>query len=274
MHVEAMKARFRAAPQQVTVSVHRGRWGPLPENSAAAIREASAWDVVEIDLRLDENGTPYVIHDASLLRTTGASAASDGAKPGLIDVLFLKEGAGGDAATMTDEGVPYIEAAFDALGPNAVFDLDVKRDQDIEPVAAYIASLGQQGRATLKIDVANMADIERLHTLEHNHDIMIMAKLALRTDADLAVMEHLRDADVALVEVWFADLAVLEQACAIGGESLRVGVFTLDGIHCCGMSDANALADPDAVWGRLIDAGVRQIMTDRPAELSTYLASR
>ena len=274
MHAQAMKARFRAAPENVTVSVHRGCWGPLPENSAAGIRKASAWDVVEIDLRLAENGRPYVIHDPSLTRTTGAWAASDGAEGDLLDVLFLKEGAGGDDAPMTDEGIPFIEDAFAALGPDAVFDLDVKREQDIEAVAAYVAKLGQQGRATLKIDVPTEWAIPRLRALEEKYDIMFMAKLPLRTEQDVAVMEILRAADVAMVEVSFQTIELLEKACAIGGDDIRVGVFTLDGIHCCDMSDANALADPDAVWGRLIDVGVRQIMTDQPERLSAYLATR
>lgn len=274
MHVNAMKARFRAAPNKVTVSVHRGFWDPLPENSAAGIRKASAWDVVEIDVRLDENGRPYVIHDPTLTRTTGAWAASDGAEADLLNALFLKEAAGGDGAPVTNEGIPYIEDAFSALGPNAVFDLDVKRDQDIEAVAAYVATLGQQGRATLKIDVPTEWEITRLRALEEKYDIMIMAKLPLRTDEDVAVMEILRAADVAMVEVSFETIPLLEKACAIAGDILRVGVFTLDDVHCCDMSDANAIADPGAVWGRLIDAGVRQIMTDQPERLSAYLATR
>ena len=275
MSVQDMKARFRAAPDRVTVSVHRGLWDPLPENSLAAIRKASAWDVVEVDVRLDERGHPYLMHDASLARTTGACAESDGAEADLLRALRLKEGAGGDGIAMTDQPVPTIEAAFDAIeGSDAVFDLDVKRDEDVEAVAAHVANLGAQGRATVKIDVPTEREITRLQALEDKYDIMVMAKLSLATDEDVAVLEVLRAADVAMVEVSFASLDLLARACAIGEDAVRVGVFTLDGIHCCGMSDARALENPDDVWGRLIDAGVRQIMTDRPHAVSTYLSSR
>lgn len=256
------------------VSVHRGFWGPLPENSLAAIRKASAWDVVEIDLRLDEAGQPYLMHDATLTRTTGAWAASDGVDAGLMRVLRLKEGAGGDDATMSNEGVPALAEAFSALSDDAIFDLDVKRDEDIEAVAAFVAQFGQGGRGTLKIDVPTEWDITRLRALEERHDVMVMAKLALRSDEDLGVVELLRAAGVAAVEVSYTSVDILARACAIGGDSMRLGVYTLDGIHCCGMADAKALEDPGKVWGRLVDAGVGLIMTDRASELSDYLSSR
>ncbi len=274
MHVEKMKAWFRAASDRVVVSVHRGLWGPLPENSLAGIRKASDWDVVEIDIQLDVNGRPFVMHDATLERMTGAKDASDGAGVELLRSLRLKEGMGGKDARLTDEPVPDIEAAFAALGGDAIFDLDVKRDEDIEAVAAYVAGLGMQSRGTLKIDVETERDIARLHALEAQYDVMIMAKLKLRSDADLSVVEMLRAADVALVEVFYETLDLLQKACEIGGDGLRVGVFTLDGIHCCGMSDAKALKNPDAIWGKLIDAGVGQIMTDHPQALTSYLAAR
>ncbi|MDA9865477.1 glycerophosphodiester phosphodiesterase family protein [bacterium] len=268
-----MKARFRTAPDRVMVSVHRGLWDPLPENSLAGIRKASQWDVVEIDLRLDENDRPFVMHDDTLARTTGALIDADGVAADVLAGLRLKEAAGGDGALLTDEPVPDIAAAFEALGGDAIFDLDVKRDKDIEAVAAFVAGLGMESRATLKIDVETERDIARLQVLEAQHDVMIMAKVKLLSDADLDVIKMLCTADVAVVEVFFKTLDLLQRACDIAGNALRVGVFTLDGIHCCGMSDAKSMDDPDAIWGRLIDAGVRQIMTDRPNELSEYISA-
>ena len=274
MHVEKMKSRFRAASDRVVVSVHRGLWGPLPENSLAGICRASDWDVVEIDLQLDENGRPFVMHDATLERMTGAIDISDGAGMELLRSLRLREGKGGNNARLTDEPVPDIEAAFGALGGEAIFDLDVKRDEDVEAVAAYVAGLGMQSRATLKIGVETERDIARLKALEAQYDVTIMAKQKLRSDADLTVVEMLCSADVVLVEVFYETIDLLQRACDIGGDMLRVGVFTLDGIHCCGMSDAKALQNPDMIWGKLIDAGVGQIMTDHPRELSAYLTAR
>ena len=76
MSVAALKSRFREDPSRVMISVHRGRWNPLPENSLAAIRAAAAWDVVEVDLRLASDGTAYLMHDDTLERTANHPAAS------------------------------------------------------------------------------------------------------------------------------------------------------------------------------------------------------
>ncbi|NNE81443.1 MAG: glycerophosphodiester phosphodiesterase family protein [Silicimonas sp.] len=274
MSVEDMKAWFRRDRGRPIISVHRGDWNPLPENSLAAIRSASAWDVVEIDLRLSANGEPIVVHDDTLLRTAGAGMATDGARLDDIASLRLKSGAGGVDATKTEERVPKLAEAFDALRQGTVSDLDVKRAQDVEAVAAHVASLGQGARATVKIDLAEASDISGLKALEARHGVMVMGKVVLRGPDDLDLVRRLKEADQAVIEVWYASLDILQQACKIGGESLGLSVYTLDIVHCCDMCDGRALTDPDAVWGRLRDVGVKQIMTDRPRELSSYLQTR
>jgi len=63
----------------------------------------------------------------------------------------------------------------------------------------------------------------------------------------------------------------VRQAARIGGDQLLLATCTLDPVHCAGLSDSRAAADPGAVWGRLLDTGLRIIMTDRPAALRDYL---
>ena len=55
---------------------------------------------------------------------------------------------------------------------------------------------------------------------------------------------------------------------------MALWVNTLDSVACAGFTDTAALADPDAVWGRLIDAGISVIQTDEAAALTSYLAAR
>ena len=269
-----MKARFRDMPGRVMTSVHRGLWGPLPENSLAAIRAASDWDVVEIDLRVDGAGAAYVMHDDTLERTTGHPSATSGADPDVLAGLRLREGAGGNTP-LTDQHIPTLaDAASAIVGTGAVFDYDVKRAEDVRQVAEELARLGIADTGTLKIDVTGSDDIRTLKALEADFGVMVMAKVGIRDTADLDVIQTLADADQAAVEVSYASLPLLAQACAIGGDAMRLGVYTLDGVHCCGMSDGRAVNTPDAVWGALITAGVGQIMTDRAAELGRYLDTR
>ncbi|WP_292148228.1 hypothetical protein [Mesorhizobium sp.] len=46
---------------------------------------------------------------------------------------------------------------------------------------------------------------------------------------------------------------------------------TLDPVACGRFTDIEALKDPDASWGRLIDAGISAIQTDFPNELRAFL---
>lgn len=271
----ALKSRFRANRRHTMVSAHRGLWDPLPENSMAAIRAASLFEVIEIDVQLDRHGVPYLLHDPTLDRMTGVAGDAGGVDPSLRAGLRLRQGAGGDAARMTEEHVPTLDEAFRALDrTGAVFDLDVKRPQDVEAVAAAVAGLGCQDLATLKIDVATPKDIARLVALEEAYDIMVVAKIRLASRDDLPLVVSLREADVAAVEVWFDDLNLLGRATAFAGDLMRFGTYTLNDVHCAGLSDARALRDPGAVWGRLLNAGIRLIMTDQPEALSRYLMTR
>ncbi|MEM9426454.1 MAG: glycerophosphodiester phosphodiesterase family protein [Pseudomonadota bacterium] len=271
----ALKARFRARPRKPMVSVHRGLWPAFPENSLSAILAARSWDVVEIDVQLDRHGTPYLMHDDTLTRMTGDAHATGVIGPDHRAKLRLKAGAGGAAEPFTDEPVPTLEQAFNVLeGSSAAFDLDVKHAEQIDAVGAAVADMGHQNMATLKMDVASAEDIAALVALEKRYDIMVMAKLRLQSRDDLALVVALREADVAAVEIWFDDLNLLRRATSFAGDLIRFGTYTLDDVHCCGLSDSIAVKDPGAVWGRLLGAGIGLIMTDRPEALSRYLMTR
>lgn len=273
MTISAMKQRFRDAHKPM-VSVHRGLWAEAPENSCSAIQKAAMFDVVEVDVRLDQTGRAYFIHDDTLLRTTGVDGPATGADPHTLVNLKLLDGAGGPGARATSDPVPWLSNGFAALdGSDAIFDLDVKRPQDLSAVAREVAALGETHRATLKAKVTNAADIRALRDLEDAYGVMVMAKVQLKDRAALDILRALKAADVAAAEVKYASLDLLEQGCAAGGADLRLSVLTLDIVHNCDLSDSAALQHPGAVWGRLIDAGAGLIMTDQPQALSDWIAT-
>lgn len=260
---------------RIKTSVHRGLWGPLPENSLPAIKAAAAWDIVEIDLRLDADGTPYLMHDRTFDRMCGQDVSSNGVPIDAIAAAKLKAGAGGAEEAFTEETVPTLQAAFAALeGSGAIFDLDVKRAEDVQQVAKSVSQMGQQHLGTLKVDVASKPDVDALLALENQFEIMVMAKFNLRTKDDLPLIAEMAASGVAAIEIWFDNLDLLAEATRIAGDKIRIGTYTLDPVHCCGLSDAKALNDPASVWGKLIDAGIGLIMTDQPQALEDYLRSR
>jgi glycerophosphoryl diester phosphodiesterase len=95
---------------------HRGDWRRAPENSLAAFAAAMAipgCDGVELDVRLSGEGTPVVLHDATLARVQGRS----GRVSELADAEL-------DAA-----GVPTLAAVLAALPGDAWLDVELKGDE-------------------------------------------------------------------------------------------------------------------------------------------------
>ena len=252
------------------ISVHRGLWGRHPENSRSAINAAHAFGIVEIDLQLAKSGGVVVFHDDVLPRMTGKPGRLDDRTLDELTSLRLLEAAGGNNARQTDELIPSLEDVLNDAPQDVYFDFDVKHPAAVAPIAAEITRLGFAHLGSVKINVQNRGDIDRLLDLEKRYQIMVMAKVIL-PKAGLELIRDLTDAGVAVSEIWFKDLDELKAASQIAGDQMAISTFTLEDVHCCGLNDERAATDPDAVWGRLIDAGVSIIMTDRAPELSAWL---
>ena len=255
------------------ISVHRGLWGPAPENSLSAIAAASGFDIIEIDTQIARGGVPMVVHDASLSRTTGSPLILGNTDHVTLGGLRLREGAGGQGAKLTDENLPTLAQALEAAGPNAYFDIDVKFPAEIEAVATAIKGANKQHMGSLKIYTETPKDIEQLLALQKQFGIMVMAKVDL-AEAGLDHIRDLTEAGVAAAEVRFYDLTNLKEVCDIAAKNMAISTYTLDPVHCCGLNDTRAKSDPAGVWGLLLDAGVNVIMTDLAPTLDDYLRER
>jgi glycerophosphoryl diester phosphodiesterase len=103
---------------------HRGDWRHDPENSIAAFRaamEVPGCDGVELDVRLGGEGTPVVIHDATLARVQR--------RPGRVLDL--------DDAALEAAGVPTLASTLAALPADAFLDVELK-DDDHGPATAAV----------------------------------------------------------------------------------------------------------------------------------------
>ena len=137
-----------------------------------------------------------------------------------------------------------------------------------------LLATSKDGRAHLPAYLDDYAFlVDALLALQARHDMMIMAKVDL-SKSEPGHMVDLRDAGVAAAELTFADLEQVRRACKDAGATLACSAYTLNGVHCCGLHDAAALKNPDAVWGALLDTGVTILMTDEPAALAEYLDAR
>ncbi len=258
----------RRAP--ALISVHRGLWDLSPENSRAAICKGAEFGIVEIDTQIAADGVPVVMHDTSLQRMTCDTRAVSELTSDQIASLYLREAGGGPEAALTEETVPTLKDALLEAPQNTFFDIDVKHPDEVDAVATYLSRNDLCGNGSLKIDVQTSDDVARLQSMEESFGLMVMAKVVL-SEQTLALFPSLVSADVAAAEIWFDDLSLVERACSAAGEGMLISTYTLDPVHCCGLSDAKAMPDPDAVWGRLVAAGVNVIMTDRAPECAQYL---
>ena len=129
-------------PVAYTIPVaHRGYSTRAPENTLAAYREAldAGATHVECDVHLSGDGTPYVIHDASVERTTDGQGAVKTLSDEALD--RLDAGAWKDSH-YADERVPRLEALLTLLKGRSSLALEVKAPEMERAVVDALNSTG------------------------------------------------------------------------------------------------------------------------------------
>jgi len=125
------------------VVAHRGASRLAPENTLVSFRRAIAdgADAIELDVRLSADGRAVVIHDRTLLRTTGVKGRVSRTGSGVIRGLsagawFLPEHSG--------EKVPLLEEVLElaggAVGVNVELKFDSRR-QDPGPLVRRVCGI-------------------------------------------------------------------------------------------------------------------------------------
>lgn len=127
----------------VEIACHRGANEYAPENTRASTQLCIDWgmDYVEIDVRRNSDGVMYLMHDATVKRTTGAS--------GLLKSLSSKEIEALDAGAwfgpqFKGEHVPRLEPYLRWAKGRIKFFFDVK-DADVSELVALVRELGLEG---------------------------------------------------------------------------------------------------------------------------------
>ncbi|MPZ99187.1 MAG: hypothetical protein GEU80_07585 [Dehalococcoidia bacterium] len=143
---------------------HRTSMGSMPENSLAGIRAALAEGAggVEVDVRATSDGRLVLMHDRSLLRTTGNPCLIDELPASELSAVMLRDH---DRPT---EPVPTLSAALGAIDGRELLVVDVKQ--------AGIASL-------LAVELTAL----RSGAWAWTHDESIAAELRRELPADVPV---------------------------------------------------------------------------------------
>lgn len=225
---------------------HRGASFDCPENTLAAFEEAvrQGADAIELDVRLARDGEVVVIHDGTLVRTTGA----DGHvwEKSAAELAALDAG-GWFEPRFRSEGVPSLRDVLTRIAPRVPINVELKGRPGVGLERAVVDVVRETGTADRVLVSSFKRDaLVALRALDAELPIGLLYEDPI---ADLAGdARHVR-ASFVHPGASLVTPALLAEARALG---LGVLVWTVD--------------DPAVARG-LIEAGVNGLITNRPAAL-------
>jgi glycerophosphoryl diester phosphodiesterase len=201
----------------VEVVCHRGANKVAPENTVAAAQQCIDWGVeyVEIDIRTSRDGVLYILHDATVDRTTDGKGRLRDLTSEEIDKL--------DAGSWFDpkfagERIPRLEPYLRWIKGKAKVYFDVK-DADIEQLIKLVYDVGMENECFFWFGRPDHA--ARFRQL----DKKLALKVNVRTPAQAMAAATRLGAN--LVEVGLGNLtSELEAACR--ERNLRIMVIAME----------------------------------------------
>lgn len=275
----AIMARIADPAAGPIVVAHRGchakisGLGSAPENSLAALDHciASSIDVMETDVRMTRDGHLVIIHGATVDRTTNGSGKVADLTLAQVQSLRLRDDLGGPAASLTDAHVPTLDEMLTAAAGRIVLNLDIKDAVHAETIAA-VRSADAEGRVLVKA-TAGIASPPLAAQPPFDH-VPFMPMLSGTDDLPQVIARQasgtVRPIGYEIPRIPLAMLAPVSASVRDAGGRLWANSLW-DGFVSGVGGDEQALAMPEAVWGKLIGSGVSIIQTDRPADLRRYI---
>ncbi|MFB9950674.1 glycerophosphodiester phosphodiesterase family protein [Rhizobium puerariae] len=263
--------------RQCAIVAHRGIWKDAPENSLLSIQRAidAGYDVVEIDVRRTADGEFVLLHDDTLERMTGVNHEPERMTLKELTSLALRNRDGGTGNPLTGEKLPGLRDVFELTRDRIFIHLDIKHRHVIPEVLAQAKTMGVDRQVDFWADLKSHADLEWIRSNIIEQNVPFIART------------HLEDADwrrqVKLVcelkpfvcEASFRDLSQVDALQhRFHDAGIALWVNTLDSVASPGFTDSAALKDPDAIWGRLLQAGFSAIQTDEMEALRSYLDTK
>lgn len=278
-------ARIMDPNGPVIVVAHRGchEAAPVhglsdaPENSLLALEHCVeiGVDVMETDVRMTRDGYLVMLHDPTVDRTTDGTGNLSDLTLAQVKALRLRANEGGPDAPLTDQTIPTLDEMLARAGNRIVLNLDIKDAVHAETIAA-VERAGAAHRVLVKATagagsapLAAIAPYDRVAFLP-----MLSSADATARDLPAVIATQSggsrRPVGFEVPHMPVAALTGMVLAARKAGGRLWANTLW-DGYVAGVGGDADALKDPDAVWGRLVRAGVTILQTDRPEALRRYL---
>lgn len=255
----------------VFVIAHRGCWKAAPENSLAAIEACAGMgvDMVEIDVRRTADGHLVLMHDETVDRTTNGTGRVADLTLEEVRALRLKAGAGGPDAALTGQTPPTLAEAMLTAKGRMLVNLDAKADVYGQ---AFTVIEGVDALDHILMKRRIVAGDGPLRAQSPFDDVLAMPILDQSAGPSAPLLTAQDSLPPIAVELIFTDMDYA-RAAASQAEAMqaRAWVNTLRPEFSAGLTDVEAMTDPDQVWGVFLDLNFSMIQTDEPAALIAYL---
>jgi glycerophosphoryl diester phosphodiesterase len=283
----ASQARLADPAGGIFVVAHRGCHNPAPahgfpghapENSLSGLERCVALgvDMLETDIRRAADGTLVMFHDATVERTTDGSGKVAEMTWAQLSRLRLRDDEGGADAPLTDQHPVTLEQMLAAAKGRIMLNLDVKAPIYAE-VADAVRRAGMQRQVVLKTEVGVYSQpLASLPPFDQINFTPVLLNPPGTDDLLQTVRTQIggkvRPVAIELPRMRAEQLPAL--AALTRQQHVRLLVNTLwEGFVAGYGGDADAVRDPDAVWGRLYRDGIGAFQTDEPEALLRYRAS-
>jgi glycerophosphoryl diester phosphodiesterase len=245
--------------RETLIVAHRGASWDAPENTVESVRRgwAEGADAVEIDVHLTRDGEVVVIHDATLLRTTGRDARVD--ELTLAEIRKLDAGIWKGAAWRGAQ-VPALAEVLATVPEGKQLVIELKDGAGMAPALARVIAVGA-------------VPAEKIVLISFEAELLREAKRALPACKALFLADTPEGAPEKL-----AGLMELCQVEGFGGLGVSAGwpidARLVERLGAAGL-ELNVWTVNDPVRAKaLVAAGVATITTDRPGWLRGKLAAK
>ncbi|MFE9610681.1 glycerophosphodiester phosphodiesterase [Streptomyces sp. NPDC006012] len=246
---------IRPAGSPLTVIAHRGASSAAPENTLVSdeIARRGGAEYIENDVQPNKDGIPYVLHDATVDRTTDGIGRIRDLTSAQLNALDA-----GSWCAPAYEGarVPTLAAQLaDLKSRGGDLLLEIKGAHTRDEVATIVKAVRDHGM-TGRVFVQSF----EVSALQYAHELAPELPLGLLRDS--------LDADPVAVA---KELHLAAYNPSDGALSKNPGV--VKDLHAAGVAVNVWTVDSAARWQALEAAGVDGIITNRPAELSGWNAA-
>ncbi|MFJ7125495.1 glycerophosphodiester phosphodiesterase [Streptomyces sp. NPDC098101] len=247
---------IRPAGAPLTVFAHRGASSAAPENTLVsdevARRGGAKW--IENDVQPSKDGVPYILHDATVDRTTDGTGAVRSLSSEQLDALdagswFAPAYAGARVPTLAAQLADLRERGGNLL-------LEIKGRHSRAEVARIVREVRDQDMAA-RVFVQSF-DVTALRYVRELAPELPLGLLRDTVDADPVALSG----ELGLSAYNVSHVALERRPEVVGA------------LHAAGVAVNVWTVDAPARWKTMDALGVDGIITNRPAELAGWTAGR